>query len=186
MGLRGSNSLQKKLKDIRDDYRENVDEAVDDSLDQAERSMRMEIVANDAVDKGELLNSFKHSKTQLVGGTRHTLRNVAPHALYVEFGTGDMFGTSGYPVPVGVRRFGAPTLDTELVNEIENWMRFRPVMPMTGSIKTSAFLIAERIAGQTSKPSGTHPRPYVRPAWGRVKRTVLPLNLKRALRKTVR
>lgn len=110
----------------------------------------------------------------------------AEHAAIVEFGSGSRsnvpYDTSamvppdgpGSARPIGYP-FEAPDIDYNednplntsnsptfygFVKHIEEWMRTKPVTPLTGDYFASAALIASTIIER-----GTYAHPYLRPAW---------------------
>ena len=118
MGLDGLDSLQRKLRDIKDDVPDAANDAVSDTLDDTERRAKRNIVEQDAVQTTEMYRSFVKTRTSISGtSTRHRLTNVAPHAQLQEYGTGQQFATSQWVgvFPPQTQRFDAPSFSMVLV-----------------------------------------------------------------------
>lgn len=173
MGVKGLKSVQKKLERVKEELPRKVNDAVDDGLADTERRAKRRIVRQDAVHTTTLYRSFR-TKTVPIGhvGTRHTLTNTATHSGYVEWGTGDYFGTTQF-LAQPTQRFDAPQMSTRLVNQLKYWVSSKPSLQPDGPREGFAVYLAKRISGLTKKPSGTPPQPFMRPAWQRGQRTVI-------------
>lgn len=175
--VNGLRSLEKKLEGMKDDIEDEVDDAVERSLDATEREAKRNLVEQDAVASTATYRGFQQRKTTVGAngrrGFRRTLTNVAPHAKFVERGTGD----KGF--------YRAPSMSTSLVNAIRVWINQKPSFRRLGRPDDeAAFWIARSIAGEGDGPSGTAPQPFMRPAWQRGER-VLKHNVQVAVTRAV-
>lgn len=130
--------------------------------------MKSKIVQKDAVASTELFRSFRIS-TGVLGGDDYVVRltNFAPHAPYVEFGTG------GYSRAAGRIRYGidfdSPPYSPGLIHGIRTWMYAKP--SFTDARPGLEFAIAGAIAfGGTdrfgrSRPPGTPASPFFFNTW---------------------
>lgn len=148
---KGFRNLKQKLARASEDISRNTDRKTRTSLREMRADARSNVAGNDAIYLGTVINSFR-----IVGGQGHyRLTNYAPHAAFLEYGTGSK--------NIGTRmdeRFNAPPLTGRLINEIKAWMILKPVIPRTGSLNNSAYLIARSLSRW-----GQSPQPFMRPAY---------------------
>lgn len=182
MPVRGLQSLQKDLRDLGRNLERYPNEAARDGLAEVERSAKGRIMQNDAVASTALWRSFVQTETVVdVGVHRHRLANVAPHAKFVEFGTGDKFRPNPYTTP-----YRAPTMSPVLVREIKKWMVVKPSFTPYNDLNEAAIRVSLVISGNVEgKPSGTPAQPFFLPAW-RFNRRNIRREIKNGAKKAVR
>lgn len=166
--------LQAALEQMGEDIEDNVEQAVDKNLKAIERDAKNTIARSDSMATHQLFNAFRRFEDKTGRKNRYILSNGAPHAAFVEFGTG--------PQNVATRpefKFKAPALTGGLVNAIKFWMRVKPVQPRF-SLERSAYLIAKSISNE-----GTPPVRYFASAWFQYERP-LRLDARKAVKKAVR
>lgn len=189
----GFKSVQRKLEKLADNLDDEVNDAVSDSLSSTERRAKRKIVSNDTIETGELYRSFvRYSVSSGPYSTRHTLNNVDPKARLIEWGTGGYFGegvSHGFSVPSD-GPYKSPSFSLRLIRSILGWIitkpGFRAPRDQAGPPREAAPAIAKAIAdGSDSRPPGTPPQPFMRPAWA-VEKPTLKLNLQLAVRNAIR
>ena len=183
MGVKGFDSLQKRLEKLKGDLEDAGTEAADDALNATERNAKRRIVDDDAVASTELYSSFVQSTVETPSGVRKRLGNEASHANVVEWGSGQQFGSTQYSRLPSNGPYKAPSFSFDLINAIRQWIVEKPTFRRQGRPPKEASVdIAAAIAGlKTGYESGTPPQPFMRPAWRRGKRV-----LKHQARKNVR
>ena len=167
MKVTGLQSIERTLQDLRDNLDDEVNDAASNALASTERRAKRRIVSQDAVETTELYHSFvRRSVSAGPKTTRHTLNNVDPKGKYVEYGTGGYFGEGsswGFPAP---RPYKSPTFSLRLINSILGWIINKPGFRTSGPPREAAPAIAKAIAqGSDTRPPGTPPQPFMRPAW---------------------
>ena len=172
-GGRELSQMAKRIRALPKHIKRNVDSNMGDLMDMIETQARANVAAQDSVVAGTLQGSINHRDaaaldttvgSQFRGRTysNRVVRTEAPHAPYVEYGTG--MRQKGRPHPAG--NFRAPSVPP--TGAIAEWMRKKPVEPRTTTFydddeaerRHVAQLIAETIAAY-----GQRPHPYMRPAW---------------------
>lgn len=188
----GGKSLQRELKALAERIDREVNDAVDDALDATEESAKARLIYQDTVHTGALYHSFvKRTIGTTPNTTRHTLDNIDYKAPLVEWGTGGYFaegsswGFRGPPMP-----YRAPTFSMRLIYAILGWIitkpGFRSPRDQPGPPRDAAPAIAKAIAdGSETRPPGTPPQPFMRPAWAKQK-AQLPLKTRSAVKRAVR
>lgn len=145
--------------------------------------MQRRIINQDAVASTELFRSFRVTKAPGDFGDEIVrLQNFAPHAPYVEFGTGGFKGP-GYTEENLIRNFSSPPMSPGLVAGIRRWMYVKPGFtdPRPGLEHAIAAAIA---FGGTDRfgrprPPGTPAQPFFFNTWFEEE-----LKFKRAMRGT--
>lgn len=168
MAINGLDGLQRRLESMKDDIDDAANEAVSDALDATERRAKRNIVEQDAVQTTQLYRGFlKRSFPVTANRTRHLLTNIAPHAKFQEYGTGDQFGATRWSgvFPPPSRRFDAPSFSMTLITEIETWILQKPSFRLDGDVRRMAVEISLSLSGLSDNPSGHPPQPFMRPAW---------------------
>ena len=144
-----------RLEDLKDDIDEEVNEAAENVMqDIADTATRKAPVAN-TPGEVNLATSIDYVGDKTAG--QHYVVAKAPHAAYVEYGTGA--SQDGSPMTGG--RYKSPSVAP--YNAILEWMNSKPVQPEESGIaavQRSAWLIATKIREQ-----GSDPHPFMRPAW---------------------
>lgn len=164
MTVRGGKSLRRSIIKLQKDINRRVNDEVSDGLDATERRAKRNLVEKDAVATTETFNSFVKTRVATPEAERHTLTNESPHAQFVEWGTGAKFGTSTYK-RMPMNHYAAPSFSVSLVAAIARWITIKPGFRRGGPGEAASIPIARVIAGETDKPSGTAPQPFMRPAW---------------------
>lgn len=172
MGINGMSSVQKEIKNLRDNLVDNVSEGVERGANATAQEARDEVQTHNTIWRGNLLSSIYTQKTDIDDGVRHRVVANTPYAAYVEYGTG-IRGDGD-----GVYNFNAPTFDADLKSAIILWVQTRPTWFGERSV-TTAIKIAKTIADK-----GTHPHPFIRPAWFNTEQ-VVKREARRELRQTV-
>ena len=100
------------------------------------------------VASGSLLSGLNVDGFGDADGQHIRLQSQAPHSGYVEYGTGDYQSFNPAHAYYGVgQQYRAPLFPVRiLVAQIKQWMRLRGIIPLTGSLDQSAFLIAQEIS----------------------------------------
>lgn len=155
MGLRGSKSLRRKVKHIRDNLGDEVEDAVRDGAQTTAAEMRANVAQQNAVWRGNLFGSIMAESRPTGNHARYRIVADVPYAAFVEFGT----GPRGDPTAPLKFQFDAPEHTPELTREITAWVMTKPVFfgPRTEEV---AWAIAKSIAR-----NGTTAQPFMRPAW---------------------
>lgn len=160
--------LKRKLKGLKDTDRHLAGVAGARLSRTVVPKMQRKIINNDAVASTELFRSFRVTgpTRQDFGRLSVRLTNYAPHAPYVEFGTGGFEGPS-YPSHL-TRNFAAPPLSPHLIAEIRAWIYIKPtfVIRENMTVESTAQAIAIAIAfGGDTRPAGTPAQPFFFNAW---------------------
>jgi len=175
MTVSGGKSIRRSIRKLKRDLDREVNDAVERGLDGTERGAKRRLVEKDAVATTEVFNSFVQNIThEVVDSTatqRHTLKNVSPHASFLEFGTGTNFAEGamwGFNVPTNP--YAAPSFSSRLIGAIATWIRVKPGFRGARNMRPDeedAVWIAWSIAYPTRKDpeTGTPPQPFMRPAW---------------------
>lgn len=144
-----------RLEDLKDDIDEEMNEAAENVMESmADTASRKAPVADTPVD-ANLATSIDYVGDNTAG--LHAVVAKAPHAAYVEYGT----GASQDGSPISGRRYKSPSVAP--YGAILEWMKSKPVQPEASGIaalERSAWLIATKIRNQ-----GSDPHPFMRPAW---------------------
>lgn len=174
MGVKGLDSLQKRLEKLKGGLDDAGTEAADDALDATERNAKRRIIEQDAVQTTDLYRGFVQSTVKTPRATRKRLRNTARHGNVVEWGSGQQFGSSGFSQMPLNGPYKAPSFSTTLVNAIREWIVEKPTFRRVNALPEDAAVgIARGIAGNVdNRPSGTPPQPFMRPAWRHGKRVL--------------
>lgn len=170
MGLQGAKGLQKKVESFKD-IGKKVGWAAESRLERkVVPKMRSKIVSNDSVASTELFRSFRVTRARMDFGHQSVrLQNHAPHAAYVEFGTGGMYQGVSQTISVEPKFFPAPPMSPGLVHGIKKWMYMKP--SFAGARPGLEFAIAGAIAfGGTDRfgaprPPGTPASPFFFNTW---------------------
>jgi len=160
--------LRRKLDGLKDTDRHLAGVAGSRMTRTVVPKMQRKIINNDAVASTELFRSFvvRGPTAQDFGRWSVRLTNYAPHAPYVEFGTGGFEGPS-YPSHL-TRNFAAPPMSPHLVQEIRAWIYMKPtfVVRENMTVGSTAQAIATAIAfGSDTRPAGTPAQPFFFNAW---------------------
>lgn len=164
--IKGLKDLQKKVERFKD-----VGGSVAHSAQfRLERrvvpAMQRKIIDQDAVASTELFRSFTVNKSPGDFGDQFVrLSNFAPHAEYVEFGTGGFHRPNPYTHP-----FAAPPMSPHLVAEIRKWVVMKPtfVFRENMTVESTAQAIATVIAFgdmEAGRPPGTPAQPFFFNTW---------------------
>lgn len=182
MTLRGFKSLRRKVERTKRNLETRPDAEAQDILRDVRRAAKRQIYRHDAVASTELFRSFALTAEPHGNGTTHRLANTAPHALYVEFGTGQQWQPNPY-----TDRFSAPPMSPHLVREIKTWIIQKPTFTPYNGVDAAAVGIALAISGNLpDHPSGTPAQPYMRPAWFREGEKRATRRMKKAVKRSVR
>lgn len=158
------------------------DEEAQAILRDVRKAAKRRIYRQDAVASTELFRSFALTATPHGGGTLHRLENTAPHAVFVEFGTGDQWQPNPY-----TDRYSAPPMSPHLVREIKTWIITKPTFTPYNGVDAAAVAISLAISGNLpDQPSGTPAQPYMRPAWFREGSTRAKRRMRKSVKKAVR
>lgn len=130
-------------------------------------AMQRKIIDSDAVASTELFHSFTVETFGggMAGDRFIHLRNYAPHAPYVEFGTGGFHRPNPY-----TRAFTAPPMSPHLVAEIRQWIYVKPTFVLRENMtpESTAQAIATAIAfgaPEIGRPPGTPAQPFFFNTW---------------------
>jgi len=98
----GRNDIAKVIDQVQGykaELQEKTDRLIQEVIEDGAKYLRNEIVQLDAVETGELLNSIStnYDTTNQVG----TIYSTAPHAIFVEYGTGVRGQTTPHPSGFG-------------------------------------------------------------------------------------
>lgn len=182
MGVQGLQSLKKDLRNFRRRLNNEPKDAAVDGLERVERSAKGNLIQNDSVASTSLWRSFEIAESQQGDIWSAELINYAPHAKYVEFGTGDKFRPNPHTQP-----FPAPSMSPHLVSEIKKWMIVKPSFVPYNDINEAAIRISMVISGNADgKRSGTPAQPFFLPAWRTHRREVresIEASVSRAVRR---
>lgn len=175
MPLRGANTLKRQVRNIRDNLGDEVSDEVRDSSEQIAREAQGNVVSQNAVWRTNLYRSIRVIEVPFADGDRYYIQANTPYAAYVEFGT----GKRGSGTADGRFQFAAPAFTPDLTREITEWVMTKPgfYAPRTRSV---AWAIAKSISKH-----GTHPHPFMRPAWFTGK-PMLVDNAERAVGRVIR
>lgn len=154
--------LKTKIRRFEKDVDRKVNDAVEESLNATKREMEREIVSSGALWKGDLARSLDVESSRAEGHYRlFTNPLIAPHAAFVEFGTGIEGRISDPFTDIQELRFEAPSFGPNLIENIQVWVDTKPVIPRGDySREELAFAIAWSISR-----IGTEANPFFRPAW---------------------
>lgn len=157
--MEGTKRVVRKLKRVQKNLETKPDAAIQRELRKVQQRQRQKIVANNSIASQVLINGLDLRLRKVKGGSEHAIQSTAPHSGFVEFGTGPRNVADSIDY-----QYSAPTLTDRLVFRIKAWMIMKGVAPQTGSMDSSAFLIARRISttpyeGRTGPP-GTDPQPF--------------------------
>lgn len=177
MTVKGLSRLQRKVNRMNRKLKRGPKTVAARELTTVGSQARLNLVESDSIATGNLVGSFLVRATQERPNVHQvTLINVARYAAYVEYGTGDL----GVPTPSG-ESFGESSATPRLVSKIFAWSIVKGIQPQHLSRDEFSFRVAQRIAGETEKPSGHAPVYYMTDAWRLRKRT-----LQRKVRQTVK
>lgn len=179
---KGFKSARRKIRRMKRGLETRPDAEAHDILTDVEDAAKRKVYEHDAVASTELFRSFLVTEEPHGDGTVHRLANVAPHAIFVEFGTGDKWQPNPY-----TRHFKAPPMSPHLVGEIKGWLIMKPTLTPYGGIDAAAVAIALGISGNLpGKPSGTPAQPFMRPAWFKVGEFRAKRRMRRAVKTAIR
>lgn len=157
--MNGTKRTVSKLKKVKKKLSLEPNMAVQRELRKVKAKQESRVVSNNSIASATLLSGIQLHHTKHDRGTAHKLISTAPHSGFVEFGTG--------PRNIADKieyQYSAPTLTNRLVSNIKAWMILKGVVPMTGNLNQSAFLIARRISTSQyegrNAPPGTDPQPF--------------------------
>lgn len=159
MGIRGMNSLRRKVRRAEQRLDDSVNNAVERQAGQTVARMKRNVIQHNAVHTTELFRKIGY--TQLETGTT-VIYSRAPHSAYVEFGTG-----AKQRPRAGIPHFPAPDYSNELVGALINWVLTKPYFE---GDRSNPYVTANRIALSISGVAegavgGTDPQPFFLPAW---------------------
>lgn len=159
MSVHGMKSLRGKVRNIRRNLGDEVQDAVQSGARQTAGEAKRNVAQHNTVWRGNLFRSIDTERSTVPNGVRYRIVADVPYAAFVEFGTGARGDIDAPPR----FQFGSPPLTEDLVDEIVEWVMTKPVFfgPRTEAV---AFAIATKISEE-----GTHAHPYMRPAWFRMK-----------------
>lgn len=178
MGIKGLKKLKKQLRDLPSEVEKGGVRGAKTGLEAVEKNARIQLARENT---NYLYRVSKSLDVEVDGET--TLRLTAggpeaPHAPFVEFGTGAYFRNRwGVAIP----RFDAPTFSEKLVSEIETWVETKPVIPKYYSREQLPKAIAMSISDL-----GTSANPFLRTSWTTTKPEVkrqIRVGIKRQLRR---
>jgi hypothetical protein len=152
---RGFTDVQRKLQKAQRQVPDAVEDSVSDDLDSIIRRAKRYIIQDDAVATAELFHAFYKISYE----SKIEIGNDAPHAKYVEYGTGTYFGTTTWPVPSGLSKYKAADFSSELIVEIMQWARIKPSLQIHSNLRGFAVEVAKEI-----DEKGTEAQPFFRPA----------------------
>lgn len=163
MGLNGHKSLRRKVTYIRDNLGDEVEGAIQSGSETTAAEMRSNVAQQNAVWRGNLFGSIKSESRPTGNHARYRIVADVPYAAFVEFGTGPR---SDPTAPLKFQ-FGSPSHTPQLTQDITAWVMTKPVFfgPRTEEV---AWAIAKSIA-----ENGTHPKPFMRPAWFKQKPAII-------------
>lgn len=155
MPITGLTSLQRKTKRIQRNLGDEVEDAVRSGAEATAAEMRANVAQQNAVWKGNLFGSIRSERRPSSSEARYRIVADVPYAAFVEFGT----GPRADPTAPLKFQFAAPSHTPELTRDITAWVMTKPVFfgPRTEAV---AWAITKSIAQK-----GTHPKPFMRPAW---------------------
>lgn len=130
------------------------------------QSARQFIVQQRAIATGNLAANTRHHNVRTssvsvpfsTGYATHIVRADAPHAPYIEYGTGVMQRGS----PRHGERFKSPSVAP--TQSIFNWIQTKGITARNPEYEDSDYALAEAIA-ESIQRFGTRPQPFMRPAW---------------------
>jgi len=137
--------------------------------------MRRQVTTQETVWRGNLLQSIDSFEEPTTNMARFVTGAYVDYALAVEFGT----GSRGLSVAPSRFQLPAPQYSPGLFAAINEWVMTKPVFY---GDRTTA--VAEQIAQKIAE-EGTHPHPYMRPAWFK-NEPVLGLRLRLGMKKAIR
>lgn len=155
MAVKGLTSLKRKVRHMRDDLGDEVEDAVRRGSESTAAEMRGNVVDQNAVWKTNLFRSISAEKVPGDSFARFEVSADVPYAAFVEFGT----GAKSDPSAPHRFRFSAPEHTPRLTREITEWVMTKPAFfgPRTEEV---AWAIAVSISQE-----GTSASPFLRPAW---------------------
>jgi hypothetical protein len=159
MGLRGMQSLRRKVRRGEQRLDDKVNNAIEREAGRTVAQMKGRVVENNTVHTTELFRKIGY--TQLETGTT-VIYSRAPHSAYVEFGTG-----AKQRPRAGIPQFPAPDYSGELVGALINWVQTKPYFE---GDRSNPYQTANRIALSISgvadnSAGGTDPHPFFLPVW---------------------
>jgi HK97 gp10 family phage protein len=155
--VNGLGSLRRKVQSIEGDLEDEVNEAVADQAETTADDAKRNVAQENTFFTGNLARSISARRYPLVGGTRHEVAARVPYAAYVEYGT----GFHGDPTAPPKFQFSSPDeADFDSVySNVLAWVMGKPIFYGTRSPSTAAAITHKII------DEGTHPHPFLRPAW---------------------
>ena len=175
--IKGLSSLTNKLDRMQRRLNRGTKIVASRELQTVASLARLNLAKGNSVASGQLSGAFfVKEKTAPQNVSRITLTNIKRYAAFVEYGIGDLGATT----PDG-QTFGEPSLTPRLITRIFAWSIMKGIIPVQMDRQMFANRVAQRIAGETSKPSGHAPTYYMTNAWRARKQS-----LKNEMRKTVK
>jgi HK97 gp10 family phage protein len=150
-------SLIGELERIEQDVPDKIGDTIEQTLREVRRKARQNLRENGTNASFELSRSLRIGTPVGGGSQTYTLGTPVRYAQYVEFGTGIYFQGQEHTSP-----YGTPPLTDRLIENIEDWMATKGVVPRTPTLsqRDVAYLIADRISD-----IGTEAQPFLEPAW---------------------
>lgn len=175
--------MAKRVEKLQTYIKTFVDVEIGRVMDRMATTARRNLMANNSVVTGTLASQTRHrnAQTEVVdalpstGYATHLVRADAPHAPYVEYGTGVYQSGS----PTGGGNFRSPSVPP--ISAIHRWVRQKGIQPR---VYDDQFELARNIA-ETIATYGSRPHPYMRPAWHQ-HRQGLSRGHRRGVRKALR
>ncbi|MDB9247453.1 hypothetical protein PN419_00330 [Halorubrum ezzemoulense] len=159
--------MAKRIRQLPTWIEELVDAEIGDVFDSMARAARRKLIQEGSVTSDpELLTSIHHvsgasNVRGKTGYATHVVRADAPHAAFVEYGTGVRQRGS----PVRGERFKSPSVPP--TGAILEWMEQKGVTPRMSVEGGDDMLFAAQQIAETVARYGQQPHPYMRPAWHR-------------------
>lgn len=179
--MSGFRSLNRKIRNIKDDLEDNVADAVESATDETVATAKNNVMSQNTVWRMNLYRSIDNRRVDFGSKQRVVVEAGAKYAGYVEYGTGQRgVATRGVFDPTYLKKsYGTPSLTPSFISDITTWVFTKPFFHGERSVQT-ANAIATTIAKE-----GTYASPFMRPAWFATKSVVIDA-AERAARNTVR
>lgn len=185
--------LASEVEDLTDDLNDVAHDRVEQEAEIIEGKARATV----SKVSGRMASSIRtRSRTYTLGSQVQVVaghEGVTIYPAFLEYGTGNYFGTSGLG-NLPTRRYSSPSGQwgtgdhSPLVANIQEWIEMKgitgtfysPLRRDDGSASPLAFAIARAITRH-----GTKPHPFMRPAWQGHQRTI-PVNVGSGVRRRIR
>lgn len=163
----------KRVRKLERDIKTGVDAQIGTVMKRMEQDAQRNVLDDNTFMRGTLVKSISHHNVRTsemtIGGLRsrrepayaqHIVRADAPHAPYVEYGTG--VRQRGGPNSNSVQ-FKSPSMAP--TSAIYEWMQLKGVRPRVEVEGGDSQLFAAHRIAERIKRLGSRAHPFMRPAW---------------------